>query len=124
MGRDLWTNSQTHLTVPAHSGSEFLKSRNQHVDQATMSAGKPSRGGDPSQGRSKRPHRRRRQRKRRLTDKIRAALARAAAQGRRDVTEQLGSLYRARVEEELDRGEHRRSRDGEIPPRRALRGTR
>lgn len=53
----------------------------------------------------------RRQRRRRLTDKIRAALARAAALGRRDVTEQLGTLYQARVEEELGRDRQRRSRD-------------
>jgi hypothetical protein len=53
----------------------------------------------------------RRQRRRRLTDKIRAALARAAALGRRDVTEQLGTLYQERVQEELGRGGHRRSRD-------------
>lgn len=92
-----------------------------------MSPQRPSRGagrGQASPGSAKRPHRRRRQRKRRLTDKIRAALARAAAQGRRDVTEQLGTLYRARVEEELDRGELRRARDRVAPPRRALRGTR
>jgi hypothetical protein len=52
-----------------------------------------------------------RQRGRRLTDRIRRALARAAALGRRDVTEELGTLYQARVEEELGRGRQRRSRD-------------
>ena len=57
-------------------------------------------------------------RKRRLTDKIRAALARAAALGRRDVTEQLGGLYQARVEEELGRGRQRRARDVSDEPRR------
>jgi len=60
-------------------------------------------------------------RRRRLTDKIRAALARAAALGRRDVTEQLGGLYQARVEEELDRGRHRRARDAGVEPRRSSR---
>ena len=57
-------------------------------------------------------------RKRRLTDKIRAALARAAALGRRDVTEQLGGLYQARVEEELGHGRQRRARDVSDEPRR------
>jgi len=57
-------------------------------------------------------------RRRRLTDKIRAALARAAALGRRDVTEQLGGLYQARVEEELGRGRQRRARDADVEPRR------
>ena len=72
---------------------------------------------------AKRGRRKRRQRRRRLTDKIRAALARAAALGRRDVTEQLGSLYRARVEEELDRGRQRRARDPglALPPTRPKR---
>ena len=56
--------------------------------------------------------------KRRLTDKIRAALARAAALGRRDVTEQLGGLYQAKVEEELGRGRQRRARDADVEPRR------
>jgi len=60
-------------------------------------------------------------RKRRLTDKIRAALARAAALGRRDVTEQLGGLYQARVEEELGRGRQRRARDISDEPRRPSR---
>ena len=54
--------------------------------------------------------------------KIRAALARAAALGRHDVTEQLGTLYQARVEEELDRGRQRRARDAAIRPRKAVRG--
>jgi len=57
-------------------------------------------------------------RKRRLTDKIRAALARAASVGRHDVTEQLGGLYQARVEEELGGGQQRRARDASIEPRR------
>jgi hypothetical protein len=60
-------------------------------------------------------------RKRRLTDKIRAALARAASLGRRDVTEQLGGLYQARVEEELDRGQQRRAGDTNIESRRPSR---
>ena len=60
-------------------------------------------------------------RRRRLTDKIRAALARAAALGRRDVTEQLGGLYQARVEEELGRGRQRRSRDAGTESPRARR---
>lgn len=56
--------------------------------------------------------RKRRRRRRRLSDKIRAALARAAALGRRDVTEPLSSLYQATVEEELRRtGNRRRTRD-------------
>lgn len=74
------------------------------------------------QGRAKTVGKKKRQRKRRLTDKIRAALARAAALGRHDVTEQLGSLYQARVEEELDRGRQRRARDAAVRPRRAVRG--
>jgi len=63
-----------------------------------------------------------RNRRRRLTDKIRAALARAAALGRHDVTEQLGGLYQARVEEELGRGRQRRARDTNAPKRRTRRG--
>ena len=59
----------------------------------------------------------RRRLRRRLTDKIRAALARAAALGRHDVTEQLGTIYRARVEEELGRGRQRRARDSDAPNR-------
>lgn len=74
------------------------------------------------QGRSKPVRKKRRQRKRRLTDKIRAALARAAALGRHDVTEQLGTLYQARVEEELARGRQRRARDAALRPRRIARG--
>jgi hypothetical protein len=62
-------------------------------------------------GGAKPGRRKKRQRRRRLTDKIRAALARAAALGRRDVTEQLGTLYQERVEEELGRGRQRRARD-------------
>ena len=57
---------------------------------------------------SKVTRKKRQRRRRRLTDKIRAALARAASLGRRDVTEQLGNLYQARVEEELGRGRRRR----------------
>jgi len=64
----------------------------------------------------------RRNRRRRLTDKIRAALARAAALGRHDVTEQLGGLYQARVEEELGRARQRRARDPNVPKRRTRRG--
>ena len=73
--------------------------------------------------RAKTARKKRRQRRRRLTDKIRAALARAAALGRRDVTEQLGSLYQARVEEELGRGRKRRARDSgaELRPARRSR---
>lgn len=68
------------------------------------------------------PERKKRgRRRRRLTDKIRAALARAAALGRRDVTEQLGGLYQARVEEELGRGRQRRSRDAGAEAPRARR---
>jgi len=69
-------------------------------------------------GGAKPGRRKKRQRRRRLTDKIRAALARAAALGRRDVTEQLGTLYQEQVEEELGRGRQRRTRDtGAGPPR-------
>lgn len=74
------------------------------------------------QARSKSVRKKKRQRKRRLTDKIRAALARAATLGRHDVTEQLGTLYQARVEEELDGGRLRRARDAEAKPRKAVRG--
>ncbi len=73
------------------------------------------------QARSKTARKKKRQRKRRLTDKIRAALARAATLGRHDVTEQLGTLYQARVEEELDGGRQRRARDADVRPRRASR---
>jgi hypothetical protein len=61
-------------------------------------------------------------RRRRLTDKIRAALARAASLGRRDVTEQLGTLYQARVEEELGHDRQRRARDAGPEPHQARRG--
>lgn len=64
----------------------------------------------------------RRRRRRRLTDKIRAALARAAALGRRDVTEQLGTLYQERVEEEIGREWQRRARDPGMRARRSRRG--
>ena len=65
----------------------------------------------------------RRRRRRRRTDKIRSALARAASLGRRDVTEQLGSLYQARLEEELGHRRQRRVRDTHVEPRQA-RGSR
>jgi hypothetical protein len=84
-----------------------------------MATDESNRNGDNGTGRrrdAKPARKKRRQRRRRLTDKIRAALARAAALGRRDVTEQLGSLYRARVEEELDRGRQRRARDASVEP--------
>ena len=58
----------------------------------------------------------RRSRRRRLTDKIRAALARAATLGRRDVVEQLGSLYQERVQEELSGDSQRRARDPGFRP--------
>ena len=76
-------------------------------------------GNSTSRRAGAKPERKKRgRRRRRLTDKIRAALARAAALGRRDVTEQLGGLYQARVEEELGRGRQRRARDaGAEPPR-------
>ena len=70
---------------------------------------------------SKVTRKKRQRRRRRLTDKIRAALARAASLGRRDVTEQLGTLYQARVEEELGRGRRRRARDTHAEPRQARR---
>ena len=74
------------------------------------------------QVRSRTVRKKKRQRKRRLTDKIRAALARAAALGRHDVTEQLGTLYQAKMEEELGHRRQRRARDAAIRPRRAVRG--
>ena len=64
---------------------------------------------------SKVTRKKRQRRRRRLTDKIRAAL------GRRDVTEQPGNLYQARVEEELGRGRRRRMRDTHAEPRQARR---
>lgn len=90
-----------------------------------MSDNHPSSAPDSGarrEARPGRPHRRRRQRKRRLTDKIRAALARAAALGRRDMTQQLKTLYEARVQEELDQGRQRRTRDGAVPGARSARG--
>ena len=63
----------------------------------------------------------RRSRRRRLTDKIRAALARAATLGRRDVVEQLGALYQERVEEELAHDWKRRARDPGFRPGRSRR---
>ena len=87
-----------------------------------MVPGKSTRKGASSANRSSRARpERKKSSRRRLTDKIRAALARAAALGRRDVTEQLGGLYQARVEEELARGRHRRARDARVEPRRSNR---
>lgn len=79
-------------------------------DQPYMSS---SSANDASarRARGKSTRRKRKSRRRRLTDKIRAALARAATLGRRDVVEQLGTLYQERVEEELARDWKRRSRD-------------
>jgi hypothetical protein len=85
------------------------KSTREAVDQTS----RPSR--------SKVTGKKRQRRRRRLTDKIRAALARAASLGRRDVTEQLGTLYQARVEEELGHGRQRRARDAEPEPHQARR---
>lgn len=90
--------------------------------KAGKSVSRQSSGQLSRQGRSKSVRKKKRQRKRRLTDKIRAALARAAALGRHDVTEQLGTLYQARVEEELDRGRQRRARDAAVRPRGTVRG--
>ena len=81
---------------------------------STKSTRSPSRSARAKPGTKKKSSRR----KRRLTDKIRAALARAAALGRRDVTEELGGLYQARVEEELGRGRQRRAQDVSDEPRR------
>lgn len=81
---------------------------------ATDESSRKAQSGTGRRAAAKPARKKRRQRRRRLTDKIRAALARAAALGRRDVTEQLGTLYRARVEEELDRGRQRRSRDASM----------
>ena len=80
-----------------------------------------STGSDSRRARATPERKKKRPRRRRLTDKIRAALARAAALGRRDVTEQLGGLYQARVEEELVRGRHRRARDTVAEPIRPRR---
>lgn len=74
-----------------------------------------------TRGQSSRKKRHRR--RRRLTDKIRAALARAATLGRRDVVEQLGSLYQERVEEELAHDWKRRARDPGFQPGRPRRRT-
>lgn len=87
-----------------------------------MSANETSSAPDGGVRRQARPHRRRRQRKRRLTDKIRAALARAATLGRRDMTQELKKLYEARVQEELDQGRQRRTRDGAVARARTARG--
>lgn len=81
-----------------------------------MATNKSTRSGKDASSRAqaKTARKKRGRRRRRLTDKIRAALARAAALGRRDVTEQLGTLYQERVEEELGRGRQRRSRDSGV----------
>ena len=98
------------------SGSaEFLKPRTRVDDQPSMTSTR-------STNKAADPRKKRRRRKRRLTDKIRAALARAAALGRRDVTEQLGTLYQERVEEELARQWQRRARDPGFQMRRTRRG--
>ena len=68
--------------------------------------------------RSKSARKKRRRRGRRLTDKIRAALARAAAMGRRDVTAKLGNLYQEAVEEEMGHAWQRRIRDPGLLTRR------
>lgn len=73
--------------------------------------------------RARSSRKKRRGRRRRLTDKIRAAIARAASLGRRDVTEQLGNLYQERVEEELARDWQRRARDPGFQVRRSRRDT-
>ena len=80
---------------------------------------------DSSNGRTrgKSSRKKRQRRRRRLTDKIRAALARAATLGRRDVVEQLGSLYQERVEEELAHDWKRRARDPGFQPGRPRRRT-
>ena len=79
-------------------------------------------GGASRRARSKPAGKKRGNRRRRLTDKNRAALARAATLGRRDVTEKLGGLYQARVEEEIGRGRQRRARDSDAEQRPARRG--
>jgi hypothetical protein len=88
---------------------------------ASRTSTRKAGNGAGSRTRSKPQRKKRGSRRRRLTDKIRAALARAAALGRRDVTEQLGGLYQARVEEELGRGRQRRSRDAGVEAPRARR---
>ena len=93
-----------------YRGPGFLKS-------PADSVGQPCMASNTSTGKK------RRRRRRRLTDKIRSALARAASLGRRDVTEQRGSLYQARVEEELGHRRQRRVRDTHVEPRQA-RGSR
>lgn len=68
--------------------------------------------------RSKSARKKRRRRGRRLTDKIRAALARAAAMGRRDVTAKLSNIYQEAVEEEMSHAWQRRIRDPGLLTRR------
>ena len=57
-----------------------------------------------------RSHKRRgRRRRRRLTDKIRAAIARAAALGRHDITAQLSLAYQAVMDADKIRSRQRRA---------------
>ena len=98
-------------------GVEFLKLGSDRVDQPIMSSENATdKAAQPKRSKSSRKKRRRRGR--RLTDKIRAALARAAAMGRRDVTAQLGNLYQEAVEEELGHEWQRRTRDPGLLTRR------
>jgi hypothetical protein len=89
----------------------FLKSQADSVDEPCMASNKSTRADKSAGNRVQAKPTRKKRRRRRLTDKIRAALALAAALGRRDVTEHHGTLYQARVEEELGGGTQRRSRD-------------
>lgn len=109
----------SHFRLPGRTG--WLKPRAQVVDQVGMGAEK-SAAESAVRERGKTSRKKRRRRGRRLTDKIRAALARAATLGRRDVTEQLGTLYQERVEEELDQDWQRRARDPGFQLRRSRRG--
>lgn len=61
---------------------------------------------DSKRRRSRKP---RPKRRRRLTDKIRAAIARAAALGRRDITAQLSLAYQAVMDAEKLKSRHRRA---------------
>jgi len=95
---------------PPPGGARFLKLGPDWVDQHCMSSEESTdKAAQPKRSKSSRKKRRRRGR--RLTDKIRAALARAAAMGRRDVTQQLSSLYQEAVEEEMTHEWQRRGRD-------------
>ena len=101
----------------APGGAGFLKLDPNSVDQPVMSSEKSTDdAARPKRRKSSRKKRRRRGR--RLTDKIRAALARAAAMGRRDVTEQLRNLYQEAVEGELGHEWQRRIRDPGLMTRR------